>query len=184
MPPNQQDTGPWSVPAPTGAGPAGGTVRPEGRREGRRRAAGGLGPGPWSRRYRWAHIALILASTIFGGTALAQASFTGVAAAPVLIGTYDIPASASLTGTYSCDSRRTLTVNVTGFGRVDRATAYTLTLAEPGANAATTTQNLTATQTSATITRSTSRTGSFTLNLVARVGTWTSDTPLTRTITC
>jgi hypothetical protein len=134
--------------------------------------------------YRWAYVVLILISTVIGGTALAQASFSGVATAPVTIGTYDIPASASLTGTYSCDNRRTMTVNITGFGRVSRATAYTLTLAEPGTNPAVTTQNLTATQTTATIARATSRSGNFTLNLTARVGTWTSDTPLTRTLTC
>jgi hypothetical protein len=139
---------------------------------------------PWSPAYRWAYVVLILIGTVVGGTALAQASFRGVAAAPVTIGTYDIPASASLTGTYSCDNRRTMTVNVTGFGRVSRATAYTLTLAEPGTNPAVTTQNLAATQTTTTITRATSKSGNFTLNLTARVGTWTSDAPLTRTLTC
>lgn len=77
-----------------------------------------------------------------------------------------------------------MTVNITGFGRVDRATAYTLTLAEPGTAPATTTLNLTATQTTTTITRTTSRVGNFTLKFTAKVGTWTSDTPLTRTLTC
>ena len=139
----------------------------------------------WFRRYRWAYVLVVLAGMICGGTALAQASFTGAASAPVSVGTYDIPASASVTGTYSCDAlKRTMTVNVTGFSRVDRATAYTLSLAEPGTNPAATTQTLTATQTTATITRATSRTGAFTLSLTARVGTWTSDTPLTRSITC
>ena len=139
---------------------------------------------PWSGRSRWASILLIVSAALFGGAALAQASFIGVARAPVTVGTYDIPASASLTGTYNCDSRRTMTVNVTGFGRVDRATGYTLTLAEPGTAPGTTTQNLTATQTTTTISRATTRAGNFTLNLTAKVGTWTSDTPLTRTLSC
>ncbi|MDQ0734775.1 hypothetical protein [Arthrobacter agilis] len=137
-----------------------------------------------SSRYRWIHVALITASAIIGGTALAQATFTDATSAPVTVGTYDIPASTSLTGTYSCDTRRTMTVSITGFSRVNRATAYTLTLAEPGTNPAVTSQNLTATQTTATIARATSRTGNFVLNLTAKVGTWTSDTPLTRTLAC
>jgi hypothetical protein len=139
---------------------------------------------PWSLGYRWAYIVLILVSTVCAGTALAQASFRGVASAGANVSTYDIPASASLTGTYSCNSSRTMTVNVTGFGRVDRATGYTLTLAEPGTGPAVTSQNLTATQTTTTITRTTSRSGNFTLNLTARVGNWTSDTPLTRSLAC
>ena len=138
----------------------------------------------WFRRYRWAYVVVVLVGMITGGTALAQASFTGSASTPVSVGTYDIPASTSLTGTYSCDARRTLTVNITGFNRVARATAYTLSLAEPGTSPATTTQILTAMQTTTTITRTTARSGSFTLSLVARVGTWTGDTPLIRTITC
>ena len=138
----------------------------------------------WSAPIRWAHVLLLVAGTVLAGTALAQASFTGTAAAAVSTTTYDIPASTSLTGTYTCDNRRTMTVNITGFGRVDRATGYTLTLAEPGTNPAATTQQLTATQTTTTITRATTRAGNFTLNLTARVGTWTSDTPLTRTLTC
>lgn len=140
--------------------------------------------GLWSGRSRWVHILILVTVGLFGGTALAQASFTGVAATPATIGTYDIPAPTSLTGTFSCDSRRTMTVNITGFGRVDRATGYTLTLTEPGTGPATTTQSLTATQTTTTITRATTRAGNFTLNLTARVGTWISDTPLTRTLTC
>lgn len=140
--------------------------------------------GFWSGRARWVHVLLLIAVGLFGGTALAQASFTGVAVTPTTIGTYDIPASTSLTGTYNCDSRRTMTVNITGFGRVARATGYTLTLAEPGTGAIATTQSLTATQTTTTISRATNRAGNFTLNLAARVGTWISDTPLTRTLTC
>ncbi|WDF35100.1 hypothetical protein PTW37_16490 (plasmid) [Arthrobacter agilis] len=140
--------------------------------------------GPWSRPTRWIHVLLLLGVAVFSGTTLANAGFTGQAIAPAQISTYDIPASTSITGTYSCDSRRTMTVNITAFGRVDRATGYTLSLAEPGTSPATTVQNLTASQTTTTITRSTSRAGNFTLNLTARVGAWTSDAPLTRILTC
>jgi hypothetical protein len=140
--------------------------------------------GVWSAGYRWMWVALILISGLVGGATFAQAAFQGVAVAPATIGTYNIPASTSLTGTYSCDARRTMTVNITGFGRVDRATAYTLTLAEPGTNPAITPQSLTATQSATTITRATGRAGNFTLNLTAHVGNWTSKTPLTRTLTC
>lgn len=148
--------------------------------EGVRPSTSGLWFG-WS---RWVHILILVSVGLFGGTALAQASFSGVAVTAATIGTYDIPASTSLTGTFSCDSRRTMTVNITGFGRVNRANGYTLTLTEPGTGPATTTQSLTATQTTTTITRATTRAGNFTLNLTARVGTWIGDTPLTRTLTC
>ncbi|RJT78474.1 hypothetical protein D6T63_13315 [Arthrobacter cheniae] len=79
-----------------------------------------------------------------------------------------------------------MTITITGFARVDKATSYTLTLSESGTNSAPTTMHLTATQTTATIRQTTtpSASGRFTLNLTARVGTWVSNTSLTQTLTC
>ncbi|MCU1633860.1 MAG: hypothetical protein JWM61_2512 [Micrococcaceae bacterium] len=144
---------------------------------------------PWSAGRRWFTIILVSVTALIGGPALAQASFINTANAVATVGTYDIPASASMSTSVDCTKRaneRTMTITITGFARVDKATSYTLTLSESGTNSAPTTMNLTATQTTATIRQTTtpSAPGRFTLNLTARVGTWVSNTSLTQTLTC
>jgi hypothetical protein len=144
---------------------------------------------PWSARHRWFTVILVSATVLIGGPALAQASFTNTYNAVATVGTYDIPASTSMSTSVDCTKRanvRTMTIDITGFARVDKATSYTLTLSESGTNSAPATVNLTATQTTATISQTTtpSAAGRFTLNLTAQVGTWVSKTPLTQTLTC
>lgn len=105
---------------------------------------------------------------------IAQAAFFDADAAPVTVGTYDIPAPVGVTGTYNCTSTKlSMTVTISDFGAVARATGYTVTLTSPSGTV--TTNNLSATNRATTITRSSLRTGTFTLRLRAAVGTWTGD---------
>lgn len=113
---------------------------------------------------------------------IAQAAFSDAAVAPVTVGTYDIPAPVGGSYSRTCASNRSsMTVNLTTFGAVDRATGYTVTLTGPSGQV--TTNRLPANTRSTSITTSSTRTGSYTLQIRATVGTWTGD-PLTATITC
>ncbi len=125
---------------------------------------------------------LLICSVIFTfAPTVAQASFAGRATAPVTVSTYDIPAPAGVTGTYSCNSARTsVTVTITDFGAVARATGYTVTLTAP--SGAVSSNPLPASTRATTITRASTRTGTFTLRIRATVGSWLGDeqtTPIT-----
>ncbi|TKV29035.1 hypothetical protein FDK12_05110 [Arthrobacter sp. NamB2] len=113
---------------------------------------------------------------------VAQAAFSGATVAPVTVGTYAIPAPAGVTGNFSCTTNKlSMTVNLTDFGAVNRATGYTVSLTAP--NGQVTTNNLAANTRSTAITRSSSTVGNYTLRIRANVGTWTGQN-LERVLTC
>ena len=122
----------------------------------------------------------IAVALVLGAPALAYATFTARTAAALSVGTYKIPAPASINGTLQCtNTGKGATITVTGFGLVDRATSYAATLTLPGE---------TPTLTPVTVDHEVSLTnwggkGKYTFTLSAQVGPWTG-TPLKRTITC
>ncbi|WP_104181566.1 hypothetical protein [Arthrobacter sp. B0490] len=112
----------------------------------------------------------------------AQAAFTDADAAPVAVGTYAVPAPASITGTFSCQNNRlSMSVTLTDFGAVHRATAYTVTLTAP--NGQVTANSLPAGTRATTITRTSTTVGTYTLRVRASVGTWTGQN-LERVLAC
>lgn len=103
---------------------------------------------------------------------IAQAAFSSRTAETLQIGTYSIPAPGAVTGTYSCNgSKNSMTVNISTFGGVDRATGYIVSLIAPSGQV--TVNEVPADNRATTIARSTTSRGNFTLKLEARVGTWT-----------
>lgn len=113
---------------------------------------------------------------------IAQAAFSDAARADLSVGTYAIPAPAGVTGTFSCTSTKlSMTVTLTDFGAVDRATGYTVTLTAPTGQV--TTNAVPASPRSTTITRTSTTVGTYTLRVRANVGTWTGQN-LERVLTC
>ena len=117
---------------------------------------------------------------VLGAPGLAFAAFTAKTAASLSVGTYKIPAPASLSGTLRCtNTGKGATITVKGFGLVDRATSYVATLTLPGE---------TPTLTQVTVGREVSMTnwggkGKYTFTLSAQVGSWTG-AALERTVSC
>lgn len=138
--------------------------------------------GRTTRRVRFL-VQLVIGVVVFmWAPTVAQAAFSDAAAAPMNVGTYDIPAPVGITGSFTCNGTRTsVTASITDFGAVTRATGYTVTLTAPTGTV--TTNNLPATTRSTTITRSTTRTGTFTLRVRATVGAWTGDDQVS-SLTC
>ncbi|MEG9249859.1 hypothetical protein V6S67_17355 [Arthrobacter sp. Soc17.1.1.1] len=134
------------------------------------------------RRVRFLVRVLITVLVFMWAPTVAQAAFSDAASAPVTVGTYAIPAPASLTGNYSCTSARTsMTVTISDFGAVSRATGYTVTLTAP--NGQVTTNNLPATTRATTITRTSTSVGNYTLRIRANVGSWIGQNA-ERVLTC
>jgi hypothetical protein len=112
--------------------------------------------------------------------AVAQAAFRATATASFTASTYEIPAPASITGTYSCGTKpNSYNLNMTAYGKVAKATAYRLTITAPDG----TSTSQTITGNTLNLTKTSARAGTYTLTLIALVGTWTGD-PLTRTYSC
>ncbi|WP_247827529.1 hypothetical protein [Arthrobacter antioxidans] len=119
-----------------------------------------------------------------GAPTVAQAAFFDAAVAPMSVGTYKIPAPAGITGTRSCsDSNRPMDITIDDFGAVPRASSYVVTLTASTGRATKITLPATR-RTTAISTETSSRTASYTLRIVANVGTWTGTVPLERTYTC
>lgn len=125
---------------------------------------------------------LIGVMVLTGLPTVAQAAFTDSDGSPVAVGTYTVPAPAGITGNFSCQNNRlSMSVTLTDFGAVQRATAYTVTLTAP--NGQVTTNNLPAGNRATTITRTSTTVGNYTLRVRASVGTWTGQN-LERVLTC
>lgn len=122
----------------------------------------------------------VAVALVVGAPGLACAAFTAKTAATMSVGTYQIPAPASVNGTLQCtNAGKGATITITGFGLVDRATNYVAALTLPGESP---------TLTPITVGRQVSMTnwggkGKYTFTLSAQVGSWTG-APLVRTVTC
>jgi hypothetical protein len=112
--------------------------------------------------------------------AVAQAAFRATASAPLTASTYDIPAPASITGTYNCGTRpNSFAMSMTSYAKVPRATAYRLTITAPDG----TSTSQTITGSSLNLTKTSTRAGTYTLTFAALIGSWTGEA-LTRTYSC
>ena len=113
---------------------------------------------------------------------MAQATFTSKGSAQQSIGTFQLTAPASVTGTYRCPraSDKTGIVKITDFGAVPRASSYLLTLNSGGGNIA----SETVANRSATLhIDEKPKKGTWTLTIRADLGNW-SGPNLTRTFQC
>ncbi|WP_105032109.1 hypothetical protein [Arthrobacter ruber] len=128
-------------------------------------------------------VGVVVCAVIFTfAPTIAQAAFVGSATATMEVRTYAIPAPVGITGTFSCTTNKlSMTVTLTDFGAVNRATGYTVTLTAPSGQV--TTNNLPATSRATTITRASSTVGNYTLRIRATVGSWTGQN-LERVLTC
>jgi hypothetical protein len=122
----------------------------------------------------------VAVALVLGAPGLAYATFTARTTAALSVGTYKVPAPASINGTLQCTSTgKGATITFTSFGLVDRATSYAATLTQPGE---------TPTVTPVAVGSNVSMTnwggkGTYTFSLYARVGSWTG-APLERAVTC
>ncbi|HEY8294209.1 MAG TPA: hypothetical protein VIG41_02625 [Micrococcaceae bacterium] len=122
-------------------------------------------------------VALLLATF----PSIAQAAFSASSAASVSMGTYAIPAPASVAVSYSCTtgSNITVTASVSSYGKVGRATAYRFTLKSADG----TSTSKTTSASTLGLTKTLTSNGQSTLTVDALVGTWVG-VPLSRTHTC
>jgi hypothetical protein len=122
----------------------------------------------------------IAVALVLGAPGLAYATFTARTTAALSVGTYEIPAPASINGTLQCTKTgKGATITFTGFGLVDRATSYVATLTLSG-------QTPTLTQVTPGHEESLTNwggKGKYTFTLSAQVRSWTG-APLERSITC
>ena len=133
-----------------------------------------------SRRVWAAILGVALALAVPG---LAQASFTGLGTASQTVGTYQIPAPASVTATATCTAnKRTMTVNVSSYARVDKATSYVFTLT-PSDGSPVTTQTIASTTNTLALTNTAARNATFTLSVQGQLGNWIG-TALVQPYTC
>jgi len=126
-------------------------------------------------------LALIVAlALVLGVPGLAYAAFTSGTTAAVSVGTYKIPAPASINGTLQCmtNGQTGAAIKFTEFGKVARATGYTATLKGPGGVA-----SMPVTAGSTVQLSMSGSAGKYTFTLTAQVGSWTG-TPLEQSVTC
>ncbi|WP_298252074.1 hypothetical protein [uncultured Arthrobacter sp.] len=126
------------------------------------------------RRLRFLAKLLLAVVVLTWAPTVAQAAFSDRDTAALSVGTYDIPAPAGVTGTIDCSLLKMfVTVAITDFGVVPRATEYTVTLTGPAG--VVTTHTVSPTKRATTITRMSMLNGTYTLRIWASVGTWTGD---------
>jgi hypothetical protein len=107
---------------------------------------------------------------VLGAPGLAYATFTAKTGGSLSVGTYSIPAPASATGNRTCNTNpRGITVNITNFASVSKATSYIATMTAPDGS----TTSKSVVPGSFGITRSSSTGGTYTLVIKAQVGSWT-----------
>lgn len=120
--------------------------------------------------------------------ALAEAAFTANTAASMSVGTYKIPAPASINGTLRCvtsSGQKGASIRFTDFADVARATGYTATLTPPtGLKSVTSIPAGGTSQVYMVASGTTGKgSGTYIFTLTAQVGSWTG-TSLTQTVTC
>ena len=135
----------------------------------------------WLVRLRGLLAVPIAAALVLAAPGLAYATFTARTTAAVSVGTYKIPAPASISGALECTKQgRGGTITITDFGLVDRATKYTATLTLAGGVPVVV---LVTADKDVTVTNYGGK-GTYTFTLTASVGSWSGESPLVRTISC
>lgn len=103
--------------------------------------------------------------------AIAHAYFTAATTAAVTASTYKIPAPASADWIHSCSpTGRSYTLIVTGYGHVSKANSYRLIITAPDGS---TSSPHDFTGDTTTLTKTSTRRGTYTFTIQALVGSWT-----------
>lgn len=125
----------------------------------------------------------VAAALVLGAPGLAYAAFTAKTTASLSVGTYKVPAPASIDGTLQCNVRgaKGAGITFTVFAEVDRATGYTATLTPPTGSPSVV--PLTGSGQNQVTMGSNIGKGTYTFTLTAKVGSWTG-TALQQTVTC
>lgn len=118
---------------------------------------------------------------VLGAPGLAYATFTAKTGGSLAVGTYSIPAPATATGSPMCNTGnpKGITINISGFAAVIKATSYIATLTAPDG----TTTSKAVAPGGFTITKQYAKTGTYTLVIKAQVGSWTG-APFQKTYVC
>lgn len=128
----------------------------------------------------------VAVALLLGAPGLAYATFTARTTAALNVGTYKVPAPASINGTLVCatvQGKKGAAISFTGFAAVDRATGYTATLTSPtGPEEVRVIAADDTTHDVMTLSRGNGR-GIYTFTLSALVGSWTGPN-LQQTVTC
>ena len=113
----------------------------------------------------------VAVALILGAPGLAYATFTAKTGGSLAVGTYSIPAPASATGNRTCNNGNSkgITINITSFAAVSKATSYIATLTAP--DGSTTTKSVV--PGAFAISGTSTPGGTYTLVIRARVGSWT-----------
>ena len=113
----------------------------------------------------------VAVSLVLGAPGLAYATYTAKTGGSLAVGTYSIPAPATATGSRTCNNGnpKGITINITSFAPVSKATSYTATVTAPDG----TYTSKTVEPSGFTITQPYEKKGSYTLAIQARVGSWT-----------
>lgn len=108
---------------------------------------------------------------VLGAPGLAYATFTAKTGGSLAVGTYSIPAPATATGNRTCNNGnpKGITINITSFAAVIKATSYVATVTAPDG----TTASKSVGTGGFSISRTSSTGGTYTLVIKARVGAWT-----------
>ena len=112
---------------------------------------------------------------------LAYATFSAHTGGALAVGTYTVPAPATASGNRTCNtSPRGITVTITSFAPVARATSYVATVTAPDG---TISAGQTVSPSGFSVTKSSSTAGTYTLLIKAKVGSWTG-TAFQKTYVC
>lgn len=112
----------------------------------------------------------VAVAIVLGAPGLAYGAFTAKTGGSLSVGTYSIPAPATATGGGTCNaSPRSITINISSFAAVSRATSYTATVTAPDGSVASKTVGTGG----FSLNRTSSKAGTYTLVIRAQVGSWT-----------
>jgi hypothetical protein len=128
----------------------------------------------------------VAVALVAGAPGLACAAFTAKTTASLSVGTYKVPAPASINGTLECTTiqgKKGASISFTGFAAVDRATGYTATLSSPtGPQAVASIAEGDASQGMTLLSKGNGK-GTYVFTLAAAVGPWTGPA-LQQSVTC
>ena len=127
-------------------------------------------PRVWLSRLRRLLAVPAAVALVLGAPGLAYATFTAKTGGSLVVGTYAIPAPATATGSRTCNNGnpKGITINITSFAAVIKATSYIATVTAPDG----TTTSQAVDPGGFTITQQYAKKGAYTLVIQAQVGNW------------
>lgn len=116
-------------------------------------------------------LAAVLTAFVFIlSPAIAEAAFIVATTSRMSVGTYAIPAPATVNWTHNCSTNgRSYTLNLTSYAKVSKASSYLVIITAPDGTSST---PQTITSDTLTLTQTSTRRGTYTFTIQALVGTW------------